>query len=83
MMRKNSDVYAVLGASNHTNKCRVMDDFYSTDPVSIDYLLMYEAFDKNIWECACGSGNLSKRLISYGYNVHSTDLVYRGFGGGS
>lgn len=33
-----------------------------------------------IWECACGEGHLSKALAAHGYEVISTDLVYRGFG---
>ena len=46
-------------------------------------MLKYEKFDNKIWECACGNGNLSKRLERFGYNVTSTDLVYRGFGRGN
>lgn len=70
------------GASNHSNKERVADDFYSTDPIAVDYLLQYETFNHNIWEPACGTGNISKRLEDYGYNVLSTDIIDRGFGGG-
>ncbi|HAU87646.1 MAG TPA: conjugal transfer protein, partial [Lachnospiraceae bacterium] len=33
-----------------------------------------------IWECACGEGHLSKVLEKHGYDVISTDLIYRGFG---
>ena len=33
-----------------------------------------------VWECACGEGHISKVLESHGYNVVSTDLVYRGYG---
>lgn len=79
--RNNKQIYkAVLGASNHSTRKRVESDFYSTDPVAIDYLLEYESFDRNVWECACGNGNLSRRLEEYGYNVRSTDIVYRGYG---
>lgn len=56
------------------------DDYYASPPEIIDHLLKYETFDNNIWECACGDGALSKRLEHYGYNVKSTDLVYRGYG---
>ena len=59
-----------------------LNDFYASPPFIIDYLLKEETFDKNVWECACGTGNLSKRLEDYGYNVLSTDLVDRGFGTG-
>lgn len=33
-----------------------------------------------VWECACGQGHISKVLESHGYEVISTDLVYRGYG---
>ena len=54
-------------------------DYYATDPRAIDDLLRYEVFNKNIWECACGEGNLSEALKEYGYNVFSTDLIDRGY----
>lgn len=69
-----------LGASNHSERIRADDDFYSTNPIAIDYLLKHEDFDKNIWECACGNGKLSERLKEKGFNVRSTDLVYRNYG---
>lgn len=71
---------ATLGASNHSNTVRASNDYYSTDPRAIDYLLEYETFSKDIWECACGSGKLSERLKENGFNVKSTDLIYRGYG---
>lgn len=77
-----TSIYTTLGASSHSDYERVEHDFYSTDPKAINYLLKYEMFDNKIWECACGNGNLSKRLERFGYNVTSTDLVYRGFGRG-
>lgn len=69
-----------LGASNHSERVRADDDFYSTNPIAIDYLLKHEDFDENIWECACGNGKLSERLKEKGFNVRSTDLVYRDYG---
>ena len=33
-----------------------------------------------IWEPACGEGHISKVLAAHGYEVISTDLIYRGFG---
>lgn len=73
-------IYTVLGASNHALGERQIEDYYATDPKAIDVLLSVESFSKNIWECACGEGHLSRRLESYGYSVRSTDLVYRGYG---
>ena len=71
---------STLGASNHSKTVRADNDYYSTNPVAIDYLLEHEDFDENIWECACGSGKLSERLKDFGFNVRSTDLIYRDYG---
>lgn len=78
----NKSVFMTLGASNHTEKERETNDFYATDSIAIDVLLSKAALSNKVWECACGAGDLSKRLIEYGYDVKSTDLVYRGFGEG-
>ena len=75
-------VYKTLGASNHTKEERETNDFYATDSIAIDVLLAKTKLSENVWECACGAGHLSKRLIDYGYNVKSTDLIYRGYGVG-
>lgn len=76
-------VYSPLGASNHSEKERENNDYYSTDPKAIDCLLSGGAnLSHKLWECACGEGHLSKRLIELGYDVVSTDLIYRGFGEG-
>lgn len=58
---------------------REPNDYYATDPRAMHDLLKYESFDKNVWECACGEGNLSKVLKESGYNVYSTDLIDRGY----
>lgn len=71
-----------IGASNHTDKDREINDYYATPPAAIDCLLEKATLDKNIWECACGQGHISKRLIELGYNVKSTDLIDRGYGVG-
>lgn len=76
---KNS-IYKTLGASNHTNKERQSNDFYATEPRAMEILLEVETFNRNIWECACGQGHLSKVLIEHNYNVKSTDLIDRGYG---
>lgn len=76
---KNS-IYKTLGASNHTDKDREVDDFYATDPVAVDKLKAVFDIPKNIYECSVGEGHLSERLKELGYNVYSTDLVDRGYG---
>lgn len=58
---------------------REVNDFYATDPIAMHKLLKYETFNNNVWECACGEGNLSKVLKEYNYNVYSTDLIDRGY----
>lgn len=75
---KNS-IFKMLGASNHTDKDREADDYYATDPIAIDLLLLKEKPSINIWECACGEGHLSRALEARGYNVLSTDLKNRGY----
>ena len=73
-------VFATLGASNHGSQPRETHDYYATDPIAMELLLNEETFSKDIWECACGEGHLSKVLEAHGFNVKSTDLVERGFG---
>lgn len=58
---------------------REENDYYATHPDAMHQLLKFETFNKNIWECACGEGNLSKVLKEHGYNVYSTDLIDRGY----
>lgn len=76
-----NSIYRTLGASNHTDKEREEHDFYATDPIAVDKLYATgELTCKNIWECACGEGDLSKRLEDFKYTVRSTDLIDRGYG---
>ena len=75
-------IYVTLGASNHCDHDREANDFYATDPKAMELLLELEQFSPKVWECACGAGHLSRVLEEHGYDVKSTDLVYRGFGEG-
>lgn len=72
--------FSTLGASNHSEEARAAHDYYATEPKAMELLLAEEKFSPVIWECACGEGHLSKVLLSHGYKVISTDLIYRGFG---
>lgn len=72
-------IFATLGASNHSEQEREKHDFYATDPKAVEKLLEVETFNKNIWENACGEGNISKVLKQNNYNVYSTDLIDRGY----
>lgn len=75
-----NSIWKTLGASNHTEKDRQNEDYYATDKVAIDGLNSVWEIPQNIWECACGEGDLSKRLEELGHIVYSTDLVDRGYG---
>ena len=91
-LNKNNDwtgnshsTFVCLGASNHTEKERETNDYYATDPHSLIIFLEKLKQDgivlnRNIWECACGGGHLSKVLENGGYNVLSSDKVDRGYG---
>lgn len=68
-------IFAQTGISQ--TAIREENDYYATHPKAMHDLLKYESFNKNIWEPACGEGNLSEVLKEYGYNVYSTDLINR------
>lgn len=74
-----NSIYKTIGASNHTDKERELNDYYATDPMAIDKLLKVEKPSHYIWECACGEGALSDRLKQNGYEVISSDIVDRGY----
>ena len=81
MIGNSQTVFSIIGATNHSDTEREVNDYYATDPVAIDVLLDGVAsLSKDIWECSCGEGHLSKRLEELGYNVKSTDLINRGYG---
>lgn len=76
--------FAQLGASNHSDVEREENDFYSTDPHTLEIFLDKLKQDEiklhdKIWEPACGMGHLSK-VLERNHMVCSTDLVDRGYG---
>ena len=75
-----TSTFSTLAASNHSAGERQQHDYYATEPKAMELLLAEEAFAPVIWECACGEGHLSRVLAAHGYEVISTDLIYRGFG---
>ena len=79
-MAGSSKVFKTLGSSNHTADERAAYDYYATDPQAVEMLLALESFAPLIWEPACGEGHISKVLTANGYEVISTDLIYRGYG---
>ena len=73
-------IYSPHGASNHSEQEREAHDYYATEPKAVEVLLEQEKFSHCIWEPACGEGHISKVLEDAGYEVISTDLIYRGYG---
>ena len=82
--RNKNTVYTTLGASSHSKDDREQYDYYATNPKCVEDLFERENFSGNIWECACGEGHLSKRMLDlgsfYGLNVYSSDIIDRGYG---
>ena len=75
-----NSIFKTLGASNHTEEERQLEDYYATDPKAVELLLELEDFSKlYVWECACGEGHLSEAMIKKGIKVNSSDLVLRGY----
>lgn len=65
------------------NSKREINDFYATNPHALDIalpILKAVGMDNNLWECACGMGHLSNKLIENGFSVKSMDLIDRGYG---
>lgn len=70
---------SIVGSSRNNGE-REKDDFYPTPKYAVDELLKREVFNGNIWECACGEGDISEVFLKKGFDVKSTDLIDRGFG---
>lgn len=77
----NCKSWKTLGASNHTDREREKNDYYATEPKATECLLELEKFSPKVWECACGEGHIANVLKAHGYDVLSTDLIDRGYGG--
>lgn len=75
MDKKTKQAQSIVG----TSPGRPEDDFYPTPGYVTQALLDREKFNGMIWECACGTGDMSDILIASGYDVFSTDVVDRGY----
>ena len=70
----------ILGASAHTAEERQTRDYYATDPQAlIDFLNQFyidgERLDGiQVWEPACGEGNLSNILGKHTSHVRNSDI---------
>lgn len=78
---KKNALFTPNGARGWGKEEREVNDYYATDPQAMEMLLQKETFSKNVWECACGGGHLTRVLQSHGYNVKNTDIVNRGVPG--
>lgn len=74
-----NSIYKTIGASNHTDKEREVNDYYATDPIAIDKLLKVEKPNKHIFECSAGEGHLAERLREFGYDVKTNDIIERNY----
>ena len=70
---------SIVGSSRNNGE-REKDDFYPTPAWAVEELLKREVFVGDIWECACGEGDISEVFIKKGFQVHSTDLIDRDYG---
>jgi hypothetical protein len=70
---------SIVGSSRGNGE-REKDDFYPTPSYAVEELLKRESFDGNIWECACGEGDISEVFVKRGFEVRSSDLIDRNYG---
>lgn len=72
-----ANVFRTMGATSFVGN-REENDFYATEPKATELLLEKEVFNKDILELCAGMGYIRDVLVSNGYNVTATDLIYRG-----
>lgn len=73
----------VMLFSRSKTEVREQDDFYATPPeVTQLFLNNFKEVHRinNIWEPACGNGDMSKVLEDNLFSVRSSDLIDRGYG---
>lgn len=59
---------------------RADNDWYVEPRWAVDLLLDAERFAGNVWDPACGSGNIPAACRSRGLRAFGSDKVYRGWG---
>lgn len=74
---KRTNTFVTMGANGLVSD-REENDFYATEPKATELLLEKEVFNKNILEPCAGMGHIRDVLVSHGYDVTATDLIYRG-----
>jgi hypothetical protein len=68
------------GTGTHTHAARGKEDCYETPEVAVHALLKVETLPRDIWEPACGSGQIVRVLRGAGHDVIATDLHNYGCG---
>jgi hypothetical protein len=79
-------LYALLQESavgkHEVGYARVEKDFYPSPPWIVKALAEHVALaGKDVWECACGTGQMSEALKEAGASVYSSDVEDRGYAG--
>lgn len=72
-----TNIFTTMGANGLVHD-REENDFYATEPKATELLLEKEVFNQNILEPCAGMGHIRDVLVSHGYNVTATNLIYRG-----
>jgi hypothetical protein len=72
-------VFPTIGASNHFESDRQIEDFYATLPRATILLLENENFKKTILEPCVGQGHIASILKDHAYNVICQDIIDRGY----
>ena len=76
----------IVGSSAHTEDEREKNDYYATDPQAVrDFISAWvdrdgNRFHQNIWEPACGEGNIAEVFRDLDHSVFASDLICRGYG---
>ena len=72
-------VFVCNGATGHAKEERECNDFYATSSEAAEWLLKIEPEINNIWENACGEGDLAKVFHKAGKLGAVSDLIDRGY----
>lgn len=76
----NSVAYVTTaGFANNRIHDRQKHDFYATEPKATELLLTLDTFS-NVWECACGGGDMAEVLRKHNILSFASDKYYSGYG---
>jgi hypothetical protein len=74
---------AMAGGKSKKDKPVNPDEYFPTAEGTTRALvpvLRKIGWPRKVWECACGTGHISKQLIAAGFDVVSSNLTDRGYG---